>query len=192
MDGATPGSNRESRKPEDRIEKGESTQNLCSGGSIALANFACPALQCFEIRPIPARHAACTSESMRPEDLRERTKRFALDVIELWRRLPKTHDYQEVGDDLLRAANGVAANYRAARCGRSHAEFTAKIGTVREEADECQHCLEMLKEMGLEDPDLSRLYQEASELVAIFTAPQKTATRRGRRRPIATPAPLRR
>jgi four helix bundle protein len=119
--------------------------------------------------------------SMRPEDLRLRTKRFALDVIAFWRRLPTSRDYQEVGDDLLRAGTAVASNYRAARCGRSHAEFTAKIGTVREEADECQHCLEMLTEMGLEDTALQGLHQEATELLAIFTTAHKTATRRSRR-----------
>jgi four helix bundle protein len=119
---------------------------------------------------------------MRPEDLRVRTKRFALDIISLWRRLPSSKEFQDMGDQLRRAADAVASNYRAARCGRSHAEFRAKLGTVREEADECQHWLEMLEESGLEDEQLKKLRQESSELVAIFTASLKTANERGRKR----------
>jgi four helix bundle protein len=122
---------------------------------------------------------------MRPEDLRVRTKQFALRVIELWRRLPASKEYQEIGDQLRRAANAVASNYRAARCGRSHAEFTAKLGTVHEEADECQHHLDMLSEIGLNDEDLEWLRREASELVAILTTSLKTAKRR-RGHPVAT------
>lgn len=115
---------------------------------------------------------------MRPEDLRIRTKQFALAVIELWRRLPRSDEYQEIGGQLRRAANAVASNYRAARCGRSHAEFTAKLGTVHEETDECQHHLEMLVAIGLEDESLDWLQRESSELVAIFTTSLKTANRR--------------
>lgn len=119
---------------------------------------------------------------MRPEDLRVRTKQFALKVIELWRRLPKSEEYQEIGGQLRRAANSVASNYRAARCGRSHAEFTSKLGTVHEEADECQHHLEMLAAIGLEDDGLPWVQRESSELVAILTTSLKTANRRQGRR----------
>ena len=118
---------------------------------------------------------------MQPEDLRVRTRRFALEIVALWRRLPQSREYQDMGDQLRRAATAVASNYRAARCGRSHAEFTAKLGTVREEADESQHCLEMLAEMGLDDQKLDSLKQEAGELVAIFTTSLKTASRRRRK-----------
>jgi hypothetical protein len=74
----------------------------------------------------------------------------------------------------------VSSNYRAARRGRSRAEFSAKLGTVLEEADESQHWLEMLGLMGLADDQLPRLVEEADELVRIFSASCRTAKRRCR------------
>src|SRR5688572_33456486 len=61
-------------------------------------------------------------------DLLTRTELFALAVFEFCRRLPKTKEAQEPADQLRRAANGIRMNYRAARRGRSHAEFKAKLG----------------------------------------------------------------
>jgi four helix bundle protein len=119
---------------------------------------------------------------MRPEDLRKRTKTFALEVIDFCDRLPAQPKFQEMGGQLRRAANAIASNYRAAGRARSHAEFTAKLGTVLEEADESQHWLEMLADMGSTDDRLSWLRRESDELVAIFTASVKTAMRRRRKR----------
>jgi hypothetical protein len=67
----------------------------------------------------------------------------------------------------------VRSNYRAARRGRSRAEFQAKLGTVFEEADECVDHLEDLRDGGIAyDPALS---QEARELAAIFATAVRTA-----------------
>ncbi len=83
-----------------------------------------------------------------------------------------------IGDQLLRAATSVAANYRAAGRARSKAEFIAKLGTVQEEADESVFWLEMVIEGGLLEPNLvNDLLAEANELTAIFTAATKSAKR---------------
>jgi four helix bundle protein len=71
-----------------------------------------------------------------PKELKDRTKRFAVAVIELCRELPATLDAKRVGGQLIDSATSVAANYRAACRARSRAEFIAKLGTVLEEADE--------------------------------------------------------
>lgn len=110
------------------------------------------------------------------EELRNRTKQFALRVIKLFRNLPKSPEAQILGKQLLRAATSVAANYRAAGRARSKAEFIAKIGIVVEEADESVFWLECLIEAGIVREDLLRnLLAEANELVAIFAASQRTA-----------------
>ena len=77
--------------------------------------------------------------SSQPEQLRDRTKAFALRVIRLYRSLPYKTDAQVMGKQLLRCGTSVAANYRAVCRARSKAEFVAKIGIVVEEADE-QFC----------------------------------------------------
>jgi four helix bundle protein len=65
------------------------------------------------------------------------------------------------------------SNYRAARRGRSRAEFQAKLGTVFEEADECVDHLEYLKDANISHDDA--LLQEARELAKIFAKSVSTA-----------------
>ena len=110
------------------------------------------------------------------EELRNRTKRFALRIIRLFRHLPRTPEAQVLGKQLLRAGTSVGANYRSAGRARSKADFVSKIGIVLEEVDETVFWIECLAESGVIDPKLlSDLLSEANELVAIFAASQKTA-----------------
>ncbi len=112
----------------------------------------------------------------RQEELRNRTKRFALRIIRLFRHLPRTTEAQVLGKQLLRSGTSVAANYRAAGRARSKAEFVAKMGIVVEEADEAVFWIECLMESGIVKSDLlTDLLSEANELLAIFAASQKTA-----------------
>src|SRR6266704_1507237 len=90
------------------------------------------------------------SRSMsRPEELRDRTKRFALRIIRLFRSLPYRTDTHVLGKQLLRCGTSVAANYRAVCRARSKAEFIARIGIVAEEADEAVLWLELLIDAGV-------------------------------------------
>jgi four helix bundle protein len=111
-----------------------------------------------------------------PEQLRDRTKSFALRVIRLFRSLPSKPDAQVLGKQLLRCGTSVAANYRAVCRSRSKAEFVARMGVVVEEADEAVLWLELLTESGVVSQEKTReLLAEARELTAIFTASQQTA-----------------
>lgn len=110
------------------------------------------------------------------EELKERTKQFALRVVKLFRLLPRTAEARVIGGQLLRSGTAVAANYRAACRARSKAEFVAKIGVVVEEADETVFWLELLVDAGIiAKPRLEALQTEANELLAIFAASQRTA-----------------
>lgn len=121
---------------------------------------------------------------MDAEELKRRTKKFGLDVITLVESLPSTQTGKVIGNQLLRSALSVGANYRAACRGRSKADFISKLGITIEEADESQHWLEMLAEAGIVKPDkLKLLMQESDELVAILTASAKTARDNLNRRP---------
>lgn len=112
---------------------------------------------------------------MTPEELRERTKAFALRVIRLFRSLPNSRDAQVIGMQLLRSGTSVGANYRAACRARSRAEFIAKLGVVIEEADESVYWLELLIAAKVIKPEkLNDLLKEAQELTAIFNAARNT------------------
>ena len=113
---------------------------------------------------------------MNAEELKRRTKKFGLAVIKLVESLPSSQTARVIGNQLLRSALSVGANYRAACRSRSKADFISKVGITIEEADESQHWLEMLGEAGLVPQDkLEQLAKEADELVAILTASAKTA-----------------
>lgn len=114
--------------------------------------------------------------SMTPKELKDRTKRFAVDVIRLCRQLPTTLDGRTLGGQLIDSATSVAANYRSACRGRSRAEFIAKLGVVLEESDESLFWLELMVESDLvAKARVDKLLKEADELTAIFTTSLKTA-----------------
>lgn len=115
-----------------------------------------------------------------PEELRERTKQFAIRVIRLFKALPRSTEAQILGKQLLRSGTSVAANYRAVCRARSKPEFIARMGVVAEEADESALWIELMSETGMVKPKrLEGILAEARELAAIFTASQKTAKDKG-------------
>ena len=73
---------------------------------------------------------------MTEDDLKKRTKLFALRILKLVAALPKTLAGRTIGGQLVRSGTSVAANYRAACRARSKAEFISRLGVVEEEADE--------------------------------------------------------
>ena len=115
----------------------------------------------------------------KPEQMRERTKKFAYRIVRLSRSLPRSTEAQLAGRQLFRSGTSVAANYRAVCRARSKPEFVAKIGVVVEEADETVFWLELIADTGiLRKERMEALLAEARELTAIFTASQQTARRR--------------
>jgi four helix bundle protein len=115
------------------------------------------------------------------DELKARTKRFALETLSFRRTLPANDEASDIGRQLSRSATGVAANYRAACRSRSDVEFIARIGVVLEEADESAFWLEVVTESGLSNQPLAlALLEEANQLTAIFAASRITAHRRSR------------
>ena len=113
---------------------------------------------------------------MTKEELKERTKKFALMIIELVEELPNTLAGRTIGNQIIRSGTSVAANYRAACRARSNADFISKITIVEEECDETLFWLELIVEANLLKKEILRdLIKEADELTAIFTASGKTA-----------------
>jgi four helix bundle protein len=108
--------------------------------------------------------------------LKQRTKRFALGIIQLVEAVPKSRSADVLGRQLLRSGTSVGANYRAACRARSVADFISKMGIVEEEVDESIYWLELLQECKLADFDkIKTLTNEASELLAITVASIRTA-----------------
>jgi len=113
---------------------------------------------------------------MDQNELKKRTKQFALRILKLTAALPKSVEAKVIQNQLARAGTSVAANYRASCRARSRAEFIAKLGTVIEEADECCFWMELIIEGELlPEEKVIALHKEANEITAIMTASRKTA-----------------
>ena len=110
------------------------------------------------------------------EDLKERTKKFALRVIRLFGSLPTSSEAQVLGKQLLGSGTSVGANYREAYRARSKSEFIAKCGDSLRELEESAYRLELIVEGGIMPPDkLQPLRGECDELIAIFVTIVKQA-----------------
>ena len=115
--------------------------------------------------------------SDQPQDLKVRTKSFALRIIRMYSKLPK-HDTvaQVLGKQVLRSGTSVGANYREASRSRSKAEFVSKIGDSLKEIAETEYWLELLAESGcLSESKLENLIDETRQLIAILTTIDKNA-----------------
>ena len=110
------------------------------------------------------------------DDLKLRTKRFALRVIKLVESLPRTQTAKTIGVQLLRSCTSVPANYRAACRARSNADFISKLGIVEEETDESVFWIEMLIDTELVNARLvNDLIDEGNQLTAIWVSSINTA-----------------
>lgn len=116
---------------------------------------------------------------MDKEELKRRTKAFALRVFHLVESLPKGRAADVLGRQLLRSGTSVGTNDRAACRAKSVADFVAKMGIVEEEADESIYWMELLVDAGFVQPgSVDPLMKEASELLAITVSSIKTARSR--------------
>jgi four helix bundle protein len=115
---------------------------------------------------------------MRHENLKNRTRQFALAIIAFVESLPKNRTCDVLGRQLLRSGTSVGANYRSACRARSAAGFISKLGIVEEEADEAGYWTELLEASGeVSGPQAVAIRCEADELCTIIVASIRTARR---------------
>lgn len=116
------------------------------------------------------------------KQMQERTMLFALRVIRMSQKLPKSEEATVMRRQILRSATSVAANYRAVCRAKSAADFASKMKTVIEEADETALWLEMLVRSEIaKEAQLKELRAEADEILRICSASHSTLTRNQRK-----------
>ena len=108
-----------------------------------------------------------------------RTKKFAVQTFWFVQKMGAVNGTRSIGWQLIDSSSSVAANYRAVCRGKSTKDFINKLKIVQEEADESCFWLEFIDDLNVhpDKEELHKLYREANELTAIFTASIKTATR---------------
>jgi len=113
---------------------------------------------------------------MKSEELKKRTKKYAIEIIKLVQSLPKDRVADVIGKQLLRSGTSVGANYRSACRARSKADFISKMKIVEEEADESSYWLELIEEAKIyENEVIKPVMKETTELLSIAVASIQTA-----------------
>jgi len=112
------------------------------------------------------------------ENMKVRTKVFAVEIVKFYKALPKTDEARVPGRQVLRSGTSVAANYRAVCRSKSQADFISKMGTVVEEADEMLPWFQLFEDAEVCAPDkVNKLKSEADELLRIFSTELGTSKR---------------
>jgi four helix bundle protein len=115
---------------------------------------------------------------MNAAELKDRTKRFGIDVTRFVEYQRPTAFVLNAKNQSIRSATSVGANYHEACRARSKKEFISKIEIVLQELEETRYWLEMLDNYGCKNEEvLRRLTNEATQLIAIMTASARTAKR---------------
>jgi four helix bundle protein len=116
---------------------------------------------------------------MTTNELKLRTKKFSLEIIDLVEKLPNSIAGKTISNQIIRSGTSVGANYRAVCRARSDKEFVSKMNIVLEEADETVFWLELIIEKKwLLEPELLKVLKEGNELTAIFVSSLKTVNSR--------------
>jgi four helix bundle protein len=105
------------------------------------------------------------------KNLEKRTLKFAVQIIRISIQLPNSPEGMVVKNQITKSGTSMGANYREANRSRSRADFKNKIKICESEASETQFWLEVIVETGwLTWDEIKAIYDECSELLAIFTS----------------------
>ncbi|MEX0777394.1 MAG: four helix bundle protein [Phycisphaeraceae bacterium] len=116
---------------------------------------------------------------MKAAELKGRTRQFAVDVIGIVQKLPRTLPGKTVGEPLIRCGTALGSAYRSACKSRNHYDFAARIAVVEEAADECCYWFEVILATELLKPrTVKPLLDEAQTLKTIFVRSRKSAMKR--------------
>ena len=116
---------------------------------------------------------------MSSDEMKQRTKLFALRIIRLSAALPKSREADVLGRQLLKSGTSIGSNYREAVRASSRRHFVSNLEICLREGDETIYWLELLAEAGIvPEKRLGDLLDECNQLVAIMTATVRTTKSR--------------
>jgi four helix bundle protein len=115
---------------------------------------------------------------MNRDEMKNRTKQFALRIVRLSAALPRKREADVIGRQVLRSGTSIGANYREATRASSRRHFITNLEVCLREGDETLYWLELLAESGIvAQRRLAALIDECNQLVAIMTATVRSAKR---------------
>lgn len=110
------------------------------------------------------------------DDIEERLVSFAVRVLTMCERLPKSSEGTHIANQLLRSGTAGAPNYAEARAAESPVDFIHKLGIVLKELNESRVWLDMILKRGLYDiQETKAAHEECVVLSKIIAASRRTA-----------------
>lgn len=114
---------------------------------------------------------SATGTSIANPGIVERTVRYALDVISLYRNLEYDSVGRILGKQLLRSGTSIGANVHEAQAGQSRADFICKMSIAHKEAKESAYWLRLIDEAHIRmAQDVERLRDETNQLIRILSS----------------------
>jgi four helix bundle protein len=101
--------------------------------------------------------------------VREKSFRFAVRIINLFKMLNRDRKEFIISKQVLRSGTAVGASVREALNAESPADFVHKLGIAQKECDETCYWLELLRETEyINEPEFNSIYNDAMELLKII------------------------
>jgi four helix bundle protein len=117
---------------------------------------------------------------MKGENIKDRTKAFAIRVLTMVSAMPENYSSQVLSHQIVRSGTSVGANYRAACRSKSRRDFVNKLKIVEEELDETGYWLELIEACNFFPAEkISLLLKESDELLSIMVKSIQTARENG-------------
>lgn len=118
-------------------------------------------------------------ESSKENILRDKSFKFAVRIIHLYKYLVEQKKEFILSKQLLRSGTSVGANVREANSAESKPDFIHKLSISQKEIDETLYWLELLKETSyLTENEFSSIYSEAEEIIKLLKRSILTAKSR--------------
>ena len=109
--------------------------------------------------------------------VRDRSFEFALEIVELYRRLSDEREYV-VSKQLLRSGTSIGANVEEATAAESRKDFIHKMTIAAKEARESRYWLRLLSASNLTRIPVTDHLNKCEELIKLLSSIVKTAQSR--------------
>jgi four helix bundle protein len=106
-------------------------------------------------------------------NVKEKSFRFSLLIIELYKKLTSEKEYV-ISKQLLRSGTSVGANIEEANAGVSKKDFVNKMSIASKEARETLYWLRLLNESKLVNIEVHKEINNVNELIKMLTSIVKT------------------
>lgn len=101
----------------------------------------------------------------------EKSKKFALRIVHLYKNLTDERKEFVLSKQILRSGTSIGANVRESQRGESKADFIHKLSISLKEADETQYWLELLVEGEfITKEEFNSFNKDVSEIIRLLTA----------------------